>query len=370
MYYQTLFNGALTGLNSSNLMPGILKIASVILLASLLYSVYTAYAAGGDVRMLGTAAIKYLILGLVLVNYAAAFQDVNNMFNGVANHIVSNGPGITDVFRSWSHQIAVYWHNNANGLGGFLSAVWHLGQNVAAAFVSSILIVVALVLYRIAYLLFCLFYTVYGAILYVCGPFVLALMPATGIGRLSRTYLINLMIFNAWGLIYAILCELIYVLHLNDVNTVLANASYLNLTITNPMVILGVASLLYALIIALIPYIASRIVSGDVGGTLLTVAGAAVTAATVAAGAAGSALMGSGGGWSYRGAGGGGGQGGGTGGGGGQGSGGMPTPWTAGHNTPGHKPAFSATHAASWYGGYAARVAYNRMKGSKGDEKQ
>ncbi|MGH9505959.1 MAG: hypothetical protein ACRD13_03460, partial [Terriglobales bacterium] len=143
----------------------------------------------------------------------------------------------------------------------------------------------------------------------------------------------------------------------------------LNLTITNPMVILGVASLLYALIIALIPYIASRIVSGDVGGTLLTVAGAAVTAATVAAAAAGSALMGSGGGWSYRGAGGGGvSEGGGTGSGGGQGPGGMPMPWTAGHNMPGRKPAFSFTHAASWYGGYAARAAYTRMKGSKGDE--
>ncbi|MGH9351195.1 MAG: hypothetical protein ACRD2G_03395, partial [Terriglobia bacterium] len=179
-----------------------------------------------------------------------------------------------------------------------------------------------------------------------------------------------LMIFNAWGLIYAILCELIYVLHLNDVNTVLSNASYLNLTITNPMVILGVASLLYALIIALIPYIASRIVSGDVGGTLLTVAGAALTAATVATGVAGSALLGSGGGWSYRGAGGGGGEGGGTSGGGGQGPGGMPMPWTAGHNAPGHKPAFSFTHAASWYGGYAARAAYTRVKGSKDDEKQ
>jgi hypothetical protein len=95
MYYQTLFNGALAGLNSSGLMPGILKIASVILIISLLYSVYTAYTAGGDVRILGTAAIKYLILGLVLVNYAAAFGDVNNMFNGLANHIL--GPSNCDL---------------------------------------------------------------------------------------------------------------------------------------------------------------------------------------------------------------------------------------------------------------------------------
>lgn len=410
MYYQTLFNGALAGLNGSGLMPGIIKIASVILLISLLYSVYTAYAAGGDVRMMGTAAIKYLILGLVLVNYAAAFADVNNMFNGVANHIVQTGPGIGDVFQSWGHQIAAYWQSNVNGgvslhgASSVLSVLWHLGENAAAGLTGAILIVIALVLYRIAYLLFALFYTVYGAILYVCGPFVLALMPATGIGQISRAYLINLMIFNAWGLIYAILSELIYALHLNDVNTVLSSPSYLNLTITNPILILAIASLLYAIMIALIPYIASRIVQGDVGATLLTVAGAALTAATVAAGVAGSALMGGGGGWSaYRQGGvdgndqppppppppadnpGGGGRqidssqsasstpplspsdgGNGSSGGGGRPPGGIPKPWQPGHNMPGHKSGFTFAHAASWYGAYAAHAAYDRMKNRKG----
>ena len=393
MYYQTLFNGALSGLNSSNLIPGIIKVAEVVLLLSLLYSVYTAYAAGGDVRILGTAAIKYLILGLVLLNYADAFQDVNNMFNGVANYIVSSGPGITDVFHSWSQQIAVYWNANAHGVGGYLSVLWHLGQNLAAGVLGSLMLITALLVYRISYLLFSLFYTVYGAILYICGPFVLALMPATGIGQISRTYLINLMIFNAWGLIYAILSELIYVLHLNDVNTVLNNAWYLNLSVTNPMVILGIASLLYAIVIALIPYIASRIVREEVGATLLTVAGAALTAATAAVSMGGTALMGSGGGWAY------GAQSAGTAGtgsspgDGGQGEAGravdaaqsssstppprppavpsgpgrgagMPMPWSPGYNMPGHKPSFSLTHAASWYTGYAVRAAYNRLSGS------
>lgn len=417
MYYQTLFNGALAGLNGSGLMPGIIKTGSVILLISLLYSVYTAYAAGGDVRMMGTAAIKYLILGLVLLNYAAAFQDVNNMFNGVANYIVHTGPGFTDVFESWSQQIWSYIQTNVHGgfsltgVGSVLSVVWHLGENAAAGFTGAILIFLAFLLYRVAYLLFALFYTVYGAILYICGPFVLALMPATGIGQISRTYLINLMIFNAWGLIYAILSELIYALHLNDVNTVLSGSSYLNLTITNPILILAIASLLYAIMIALIPYIASRIVQGDVGGTLLTVAGAALTAATVAAGTASSLLMGGGGGWSgysARGSGGngpgggggggsvdasdssssqapngppftwagqsnstgsggnGGGGGQGPGGGGGNGPGGVPKPWQPGHNMPGHKSGFSFAHAASWYGAYAAHAAYDRMKNRKG----
>lgn len=465
MYYQTLFNGALTGLNSSSLMPGILKIASVILIASLLYSVYSAYTASGDVRILATAAIKYLIIGLVLVNYATVFQDVTNAFNGIANYIVSTGPGVKDVFASWGQQIAVYWQSNAHGVSGWLSAIYHLGSGAAGGVVASIMLLAAVGLYRLAYLLFCLFYAVYGSILFVFGPFVLALMPATGIGRISRTYVINLMIFSAWGLIYAILSELIYVLHFNDVGTMLNNSTYLNATISNPMVILGLASLLFAIIIALIPYIASRIVQGDVGATLLTVAGAALTAATVAASAAGTALMGAGGGWGYAAssAGGSGGGGGGagsavasnspppkppdnpggsrpkppdgpggsggttadsfagsqgssssspakplsaevssnggsmqaSGGGGGSGAGDegvvsapggggtgggragggskpMPMPWTPGSNMPGHRQGFSFTHAAAWYGAYAARSAYNRMSGQNqgGDRKK
>jgi len=38
-----------------------------------------------------------------------------------------------------------------------------------------------------------------GSVLYVTGPFVLALLPARGLGQLSRTYLVNLMTFQAWA---------------------------------------------------------------------------------------------------------------------------------------------------------------------------
>jgi hypothetical protein len=396
MYYQTLFNSALSGINGSNLIPGILTVASAILLASLLYSVYSAYAAGGDVRMLATSGVKYLIVGLVLANYALAFRDVNNMFNGVANYIVTSGPGLVDVFQSWGQQIAGYW-SSASGLAGKLSVIWQLGQNLGAGVLGTLLLALSFVVYRISYLLFCLFYTFYGAALYVTGPFVMALMPSGGVGQLARTYLVNLMVFNAWGLIYALLSELIYAIHLNDVTTVVNNGTFLNLSISNPMIILGIASLLYALSIALIPYIASRIVRGDVGSTLLTIGGLALAAASTAVAAAGTALAGSGGGWAaFASAGGGGGNGAGGGARIGQGfssagvdssrssssrppdalagngpsggSGQVPRPWNSGSSVPGRRQNFSFLHAASWYGGYAAHRAYDRMKGRDSNE--
>ncbi len=46
------------------------------------------------------------------------------------------------------------------------------------------------------YTLFTLFYALYGSILYVVGPFVLALMPSRGLGQLGRSFFVNMMIFQ------------------------------------------------------------------------------------------------------------------------------------------------------------------------------
>ena len=54
--------------------------------------------------------------------------------------------------------------------------------------------------------------------------------------------------------------------------------------------LIGLVSVIYALAIALIPFIASRIVKGDVGGTMLTLIATAYSAAkTVPAAASGAA---------------------------------------------------------------------------------
>src|ERR1700721_498281 len=48
-------------------------------------------------------------------------------------------------------------------------------------------------------------------------------------------------------------------------------------------ILIGIASIIYSLAIAVIPFIAKRIVSGDVGSTAGALIGAAVTALTVGA---------------------------------------------------------------------------------------
>src|SRR5205814_478419 len=69
-YYEQFFSTALNGIDRSNIMPVTIQIAQVILLISFLVAVYESFIRGGDVRMLGIAAVKYVGLGSIARVYA------------------------------------------------------------------------------------------------------------------------------------------------------------------------------------------------------------------------------------------------------------------------------------------------------------
>jgi hypothetical protein len=285
-YFQQLLQTALNGIDTANVTGAVLGVAGTILLLSFLYSAYQAFASGGDVRMLAISGIKYLILGLVFANYGAVFRDVNAMFNSVANFIY-NSTGVGDLFANWMNQLAQYWQTNGN------TSLWNLVIGLASGVISLLLILSAFVLFPVCYLIFTVFYAMYGSVLYVTGPFVLALLPARGLGQLSRTYLVNLMTFQAWGLIYAILQVLMSAVNLSSINAILNANGVLNSFVgSSQMILLALTASIFSLSIALIPFIASRIVRGDVGSTMMTVVSTITTAASAVAGLAAASFSG------------------------------------------------------------------------------
>ena len=285
-YFEQLFQTALNGIDGTGIMPAVLQIAGTILILSLLYAVYQAFTSGGDVRLLAVAGAKYLILGLIFLQYGTVFRGINTMFNSVADFIYSQS-GIGDVIGTWLNQLGNYVTTN-----GF-SSFWGLVTGSIVGFLTVILILVGLIILPISYTLFTLFYAMYGSVLYVVGPFVLALLPARGIGQLARTYAVNLMIFQAWGLIYAIMQVLMTAINLDSMNNVLSANGILNGFVgSTQMILLGVISILFSVSIALIPLIASRLVRGDVGSAVMATMSAAYTASQVAAAAAVAAIGG------------------------------------------------------------------------------
>lgn len=275
-YFEQVLQTALNGIDQ-NVTGPVLQIAGVILILSLLYAVYEAYSNGGDVRALGVAGIKYLVLGLVFLNYQSAFRSMNGMFNSVADFIY-NTNGIGDVIQNWLNSVSAYIGQQG------LSSFWTLVTGALSGLLDVLLILVGLIILPVSYTLFTLAYAMYGSILYLVGPFVLALWPSRAMGQLSRTYFVNLMVFQSWGLLYAILQVLITALQMNSVNAVLNGNGVLNAFVgSSQMVLLGAVSVLFSIAIVLIPFIASRIVRGEVGNTVSAMISAASLYASAAA---------------------------------------------------------------------------------------
>src|SRR5262245_8636994 len=285
-FYELTLQRALNGVDATAVMPTVLNIANAVLLAFLLFGAYQAWARGGDSRLLGIALLKYVAVGLGLFAYSRVFRTFNGMFNDAAR-MIETAMGQTDVLGSWIAQLHQHWLAN----GSVIS--WDLLTMTISAVLNVVTMLVGYILYPITYTIFAFFYAMYGAILYVVGPFVLALYPALGLTHIARAYFINLMIFNGWGVLYAVLGALLAAVNIDQVSALASDQRFLGQfygLVANTLVCR--VSVIYSLAIALIPFIASRIVRGDVGATMVTMIATTFAAVNAAAGAAAGAAGG------------------------------------------------------------------------------
>jgi hypothetical protein len=130
---------------------------------------------------------------------------------------------------------------------------------------------------------------------------VIALIPLGGANRIAKSYIENVLIWNAWPILYGGFGALLSAVQMGQVGQMLNQNNFLGgLGNLEGAFLIGIASIIYSLAIAVIPFIAKRIVSGDVGATAVALVGAAATVVTagIAAGegaAAGFAAAGAGG---------------------------------------------------------------------------
>jgi hypothetical protein len=274
-YFAHLLNTALAAIDSTRVIPTITNMAFAILLIGFLVGLYQAALRGGDLQALAVTAIKYLVVAMILSNWTTVFRDVNGSFTAVAD-FVSNSSGAGDMFINWMTQLQQQSTTNPN------LTFWDLITGDISGTITVGLLLIAYIVYALAIIIFCFFYTLYGTVLYVTGPLVLALIPVSGIGQLGKTYAINLMIWNAWGILYSVFGALITAIHFNQVNNVLGNGFLGFLQGVPDSTMLGLVSIFYALAVAMVPFIAKGIISGDVGSTAFALVRAAATAAGAA----------------------------------------------------------------------------------------
>jgi hypothetical protein len=275
-YFQKLLNQGLAGIDQTAMVATVTGIAYTILLIGFLLGLYQAAMRGGDLQSLGVMAIKYLVVAIILANWTTVFREVNGSFNQVAQAI-DQSSGAGDMFASWMDQLKQQFETDGT------TSFWHLVTGGGSALITVLLVFVAYLFYALAVIVFGFFYTLYGCVLYVLGPLVLALLPMPGASPLAKSFATNVFIWNGWGILYAIFGALITAVQANRINDLFTFMGFFTGSIDS--LLLGLISIFYGLAMLLIPFIAKSLVSGDVGST----AYALVRSAAIAVGAAVSA---------------------------------------------------------------------------------
>jgi hypothetical protein len=269
---------ARSGIDSTGITSGMQNVAYVVLLVGFLWQVYQSALHGGDVRGLGTSLVKYVVTAVIVMNYGTVFSAINQGFVNGGNWI-SNASG-GNVFENWASDLKTQFSQDG------VQQLWGLITGSIAGLIDGLLIVVAYILYPVVVVIFGFFYMFYGSILYIFGPIVIALMPLGAANRIAKAYVENIFVWNAWPILYGGFGALLTAVQMGQVGQMLSQNDFLGgLGNLEGSFLIGIVSIVYSLAIAVIPFIAKRIVSGDVGSTAVAMVGTAVTALT--AGAAG-----------------------------------------------------------------------------------
>src|SRR5579863_3418105 len=258
---------ARTGIDSTGITSGMQNVAHVVLLVGFLWQVYQSALHGGDVRGLGTGLIKYVVTAVVVMNYGTIFTTVNQGFVNGGNWI-SNASGALNLLDNWRNDL----QNQFSQVG--FQKLWGLITADIPGLLDGLLILVAYLLYPLVVVVFGFFYIFYGSILYIFGPIVIALMPLGGANRLAKSYIENIFIWNAWPILYGGFGALLSAVQMGQIGQMLNQNNFLGgLGNLEGSILIGIASIVYSLAIAVIPFVAKRIVSGDVGSTAVAMVG-------------------------------------------------------------------------------------------------
>jgi hypothetical protein len=276
--FENFLKTAVSGIQGSGVIAGMMNVAYVIMLVGFLWEVYQSALHGGDVKGLGKSMVKYLATALVVQAWPAVFVDVNHAFVNAGSWMTTQG-GAANVLDTWMSNLKDQFNQQ-----GF-QHTWNLIAGEMAGLIDAILIFIAYLLYPIVTVIFGFFYLMMGSVLYIAGPLVIALLPLGATNRLAKAYIENVFIWNAWPLLYGALGLLISAVRLDNMQQILSSQGFLGaLNGMEGSFLVGLISIVYSVAIATIPFMAKSIVNGDVGSVARQMLAAATTA--VAAGTA------------------------------------------------------------------------------------
>jgi hypothetical protein len=292
---------------SGSMLSSIQTVAYTMMTICLVLGIFEAYTKGGDLRSLGTTFLKYAVAAFAIGYWSNVFSDTFTGFNSIASTIDNSTSGF-DLIKVWSSGLQDLFRTN--GYAGIMKSIpW-----TPAALLTLFELALSYILYPVCTQIFAIIYAFWGSCLFAVGPFVIALAPSSIVNSLSKYFALNLVVWNAWTVLYAVFGCLISAIHMNDVNAIAnGNAGSIGFggftgggPLDGGIEALGLISVIYAVLILLIPMVATFVLRGQfsaVGAGLAMAAsritngglqGAKAGAMAGSVGAAGGAAIGAG----------------------------------------------------------------------------
>ena len=270
--FENFLHSAVTGIQGAGIISGMTNVSYVVMLVGFLWEMYQAASQGGDVKGFGRSAAKYLACALVVQAWPQIFTEVNQAFVNAGAWMTGQG-GASNVLDTWMQQIKAQYDQD-----GF-QHMWNLITGAVSGLLDAILIFVAYMLYPIVTIIFGFFYMLMGSILYIFGPLVVALLPLAPANRLAKSYIEHVFIWNTWPILYGGLGLLVSLVNIGNVQNILNAQDFLGgLNGVEGSILAGIVSIVYSIAIAVIPFMAKSIVSGDVGSAARIMMSAATAA--------------------------------------------------------------------------------------------
>jgi hypothetical protein len=184
--FENFLQTAVSGIQGSGVITGMMNVAYVIMLVGFLWEVYQSALHGGDVKGLGKSMVKYLATALVVQAWPTVFVDVNHAFVNAGSWMTAQG-GAANVLDTWMSNLKDQFNQQ-----GF-QHTWNLIAGEMAGLIDAVLIFIAYLLYPIVTVIFGFFYLMMGSVLYIAGPLVISLLPLGATNRLAKAYIENVL---------------------------------------------------------------------------------------------------------------------------------------------------------------------------------
>jgi hypothetical protein len=254
-FFQTLWSSNYSAVSGWFGSGGAITVAADgILSVFLILGVYETFGRGGSYSELFSLMAKVAMCAFLIQSWNTFFSDITT--NGA--FALANSISNQDFYSNLKDNLQNLIKNNFSDL-----SPWSLFTDVTLL-VNAFAVLLASIIYWIAYYLLSFVFTVWGLSLYAIGPLLVAFIPSSFAGNFGLGYFKGLVQWLSWPILYAVMGQII---------SGLASQSGWDYTTGVNILTTSAIIIVFSVALIFIPWIAHFIIAGDfarsIGGPVM-----------------------------------------------------------------------------------------------------